>query len=152
MIRFNCPYCANPIEVAVEFAGKSGRCRQCGGEIMAPMPAAPSGLDALRGLPDAPLDERPLPPAPEPGAPSPARRKPEPFKLVLPEVPAEVREKIRQRRRKTFLYIACAVIAAVVAIILVLPFILPQPQPVEPPREIAPVPRFAPEQGESSGE
>ncbi len=150
MIKFNCPYCAFRIEVEDQFAGKMGRCKQCGGEIMAPEKEAPTGLDALVSAPDAPpehfriygtaADEQWVDPAAN--AKKPAKKKPEAFKLVLPDLPEEIRLKINARRRRTIQYVVAAIVATAIVIVLVLPYIVPEPKPPEEPRVIEPVPQF----------
>lgn len=150
MIRFNCPYCANRIEVEDQFAGKMGRCQKCGGEVMAPEKEAPTGLDALVSAPDAPpehfriygqaADEQWVDPAVT--AAKKTKKKPEEFKLKLPDLPEEIRQKIKARRRKTIQYVIAAIIASILLIILVLPYLVPEPLPPEEPRVIEPVPQF----------
>jgi len=69
-IRFQCPHCAKTLEVPDDFAGESGDCPGCGGDIV--VPAASAAPPAAPAAPVPPA--APAPPAAEPAEPAPASR------------------------------------------------------------------------------
>lgn len=145
MIEFYCPKCARRIEVADAFAGKSGACEGCGERLTVPSESQPppfTGLHNLHELPDQTV-------APErigaygraadkhwedPAAKAEEERKKKAAEAVipLPEVPKEIIEIVRARRRRNLNYLVLAVFAAVVAAFFLLPILLRTPPPKEP--------------------
>ena len=144
MIEFYCPKCAKRIEVADAFAGKSGKCEGCGEPITVPSVSQPppfTGLDNLHDLPDQAV-------APErigaygraadkhwedPAAKAEEERKKKAAEAVvpLPEVPKEIIEIVRARRRRNMNYLILALFGALVAAFFLLPILLRTPPPKE---------------------
>jgi len=145
VIEFYCPKCAKRIEVADAFAGKSGACEGCGETLTVPSTSQPppyTGLDALADLPDQTV-------APErigaygraadkhwedPAAKAEEERKKKAAEAVipLPEVPKEIIEIVRARRRRNLNYLILAVFGALVAAFFLLPILLRTPPPEAP--------------------
>ncbi len=54
MIQFSCDHCGTPFSVPDSYAGRNGKCKTCGGAIMAPMPTSvevSSGQSDLLSVP-----------------------------------------------------------------------------------------------------
>lgn len=54
MITVICPECHEILSVPAQFAGRSGRCRKCGGQISVPAEAAARALPENQAIPHAP--------------------------------------------------------------------------------------------------
>lgn len=58
-IKFDCPYCENPIRARPEAAGKSGECKKCGMPVVVPMAAPREEAELIvRNPPPAPVTTR----------------------------------------------------------------------------------------------
>lgn len=60
MIEFNCPSCGKLFRVPPELAGRSAKCKACGGALVVPAPAAPPVPAAAAPQPRMPMRTRRL--------------------------------------------------------------------------------------------
>ncbi len=146
MIEFTCPHCGKAMHAKDEYAGQSGRCKTCGGEIRVPAPAdaaQTTGGEVERfGAYSKAAEERwqdPTeirPPARESGTEE--EQAPE-----LPEVPEDILEKHRalkqaqHRKLVQWTAIGVTVLIAVLFVLVALVFGTGQ-EPAAQPAQTAP--------------
>lgn len=126
MIDFQCPHCGKALHAKLDFAGRSGHCKRCGGEIRVPAPGA-NGEAPLTtrgeverfGAYSKAADERWEDPS--------ATREKQPAEpeapVDLPEVPDDILEKhkaLKHAHRKTLLRWSAIGGVSVLAVALVL--------------------------------
>lgn len=145
MLRFNCPECHAKIEVEEKFAGKTGKCAECGAPLTVPdaRELQATGLDALLGKPGAGVYGA-YNQAPDAQWDEPAAAQAPPEEVALPEIPAEVLAAAKARKKKTMQYIIAAIVLVLILLVLALPLVTPKPKEPAAPAQTEPVPTFAP--------